>query len=486
MAKRSFNRPSRDWQQYPSVQLPEVWPLATNIQARNTDFDKDARIINGYAEYDPQTEDFNVEKRPGFGQVTSFAVGTGRGHFNWRPNTGMIGIRGIYSVIGASIYKNGALHGAVSGAGLYVFEPMIEGPYLFLSNGIAAYYTDGTTLTLVNDVDFPASFCPGSAYLNGRMYVLRYDGGIQGSDVGAPNTWQATNLIFARSYPDGGVAITRQLNYIVALKQWSTEFFEDVGNPTGSVLARVDGAMLNYGCSDERTLVDFDGVLLWVTASENGAPQVGRMDNLNFQIISTPPIERLLKTIVNFAIINVSAFPLKVAGHRFYVLNIESLEASLVYDLDQKMWFYWTDADNNSAPWPFVSATVFSNQALLQRLSNGQQVQCDADYVFSTDNTTVFPVDIYTPNFDYGVDREKQLNVLRFNCDQTPGSEMKVRYSDDDYRSYSNFRTIDLSIERPIGTDWGSFYRRSFHFRHQAATPFRIKSVALQIDIGSS
>lgn len=484
MTKRSFNRPPSGYTQYPSETLPERWPLVTLTQPRNVDYNKDARLINCYAELNPQTQEYDVEKRPGYGQQTSYAVGEGRGHFNWRPSTGIIGTGGLYSIIGGNIYKNTVLLSAVSNAGTYCFEPMIEGPYLYFANSVNGFYTDGATVTTILDPDFPGSLCYGAAYLNGRIYILRPDGGIQGSDFGAPGTWDPLNLIFARNNPDGGVAIAKQLSYIVALKQWTSEFFEDVGNPTGSPLQVVDGAMLNYGCSDGRTLVDMDGLLIWVTASRDTAPQVGLLNNLTFKIISTPPIERLLRTVVNFAVLNVSAFPLKIGGHRFYVLNIEDIPFTLVYDLDQNFWYYWSDP-NSGSNWPFGSSTSFSNDVLLQRQDNGTQVTCDADYVYPTDFGAPAVVDIYTPNFDYVVDRVKQLNMKRFNADQTPGSILLVRYSDNDYQSYSNYRRVDLGQERPTLDSEGSFYRRSYNYRHECPTPLRIRSCDLQIDIGT-
>jgi hypothetical protein len=283
------------------------------------------------------------------------------------------------------------------------------------------------------------------------------------------------------------VVISRQLSYIIAFKQWSTEFFENVGNPTGSPLAPVEGAQLNYGCSSADSLVEMDGTLLWVVSNRDASPQVARLDNLSLEIISTPFIERLLRSVSSFTSATVRAVPLKVGGHRFYILSISTLPVSLVYDLDQKLWAYWTN-ESGTAVWPFGSVTgdiLTDNTIFGQIVSNGVIFTIDADYVEPTDNGAWIPVDIYTPNFDFGVDRIKQLNVMRFNADQTPGSSLSVRYSDNDYTTWSNFRKVDLSVQRPTLTDLGSFYRRAFNIRHQAPTPMRIRSADIQTDIGT-
>jgi hypothetical protein len=119
-------------------------------------------------------------------------------------------------------------------------------------------------------------------------------------------------------------------------------------------------------------------------------------------------------------------------------------------------------------------------------ISTGNVYQMDGDYVYPTDFGHVVPVDIYTPNFDAGADRIKYLSQMRFNADQTPGSILYVSSSDNDYGSFSRTaRRVDLGRQRPILNDEGSFYRRAYHFRHYANTGLRIRSVDLQMDIGT-
>src|SRR2546430_3001737 len=123
--------------------------------------------------------------------------------------------------------------------------------------------------------------------------------------------------------------------------------------------------------------------------------------------------------------------------------------------------YQWTSA-NGLGNWPIgARAYDLSNRALGQDITTGAVYILDADYTYPSDNGTVPPVDIYTANFDGGVDRIKHLPTMRFNADQTPGSSLQVRVNDDDYQSdkWTNFRSVDLSQTRPILTDCGSFYR---------------------------
>jgi hypothetical protein len=205
------------------------------------------------------------------------------------------------------------------------------------------------------------------------------------------------------------------------------------------------------------------------------------MDNLQVTVISTPPVERLIKNEIKTSL---NAYTMKIAGHRFYMLNCGVANVTLAYDLDQQLWYRWYDANGNFWPYIGYAGNTF-NGGLLQHVSNGQVYPVDADFIYPTDAGIIFPVDIYTPNFDGGVNREKTLSKMYFNGNQDSGSILQIRHSDDDYRTYSQFRTVQLSVKRPFISDEGTFHSRSYNFRHQVATPLRLKTTDLQMETGT-
>ena len=182
-----------------------------------------------------------------------------------------------------------------------------------------------------------------------------------------------------------------------------------------------------------------------------------------------------------------------MGGHKFYLITNTVSNATVVYDIEQKLWYNWTDANGNYFPTGYRTLGPAA-QEWHQDLYTGYIYICDTDYVYTTDypynypvNTKpeIVPVDIYTPNYDARVDRLKYLSQMRFNADQTPGSKLYVRCSQDDYRTWSNPRSVDLSKRRPILNDCGSFHRRALHLRHYANTGFRISSTDLQMSLGT-
>jgi len=229
--------------------------------------------------------------------------------------------------------------------------------------------------------------------------------------------------------------------------------------------------------------------LLYVSGNGQTA-QVILLENLSPRIVSTPGVDRLLTMMHNTTFLSgVQAWTFKLGGHRFYGLTCRALNLTLVYDIDQKFWKLWTDALGNY--WPIITtvAAVSNYNAspvdvLAQHESTGYLYTIGDSYLYPTDYSTVFPVDIYTSNFDAGTSRQKQLNSLYFQADQQSGSALWSQYSDDDYQSWSEPEEIDLSVARPSLGAQGSFYKRAYHLQHRLPTPLRLCSVDLPLDFG--
>ena len=463
-----------------TVALPKRLPLVIEPENRDTSTAKDAKLVNCYVEKQ-QDGSYWIFKRAGLLRSSRppGVNAAGAGMFNWLGD--------IYSVFGAVFYKNGvATGGAVdSTGGVYHFDSCLGAtPKLILGNGVKAYtYDAGAGLVQITDGDFPSAFVKGWAYLDGTTYVARPDAGIQGDDINDPQNWDALNVIIAQIEPDKGVGLAKQLVYVVIFKQWSTEIFYDAANATGSPLATVQGAKVNYGLTNGDGVQSIDGILVWPCTNQSASAQIIKMEGLKAEIISNDPVERLLDG-VDFTQ-TIYSLQFKDNGHRFYILTSPSSNITLCYDLDQKMWYQITDKDGNY--WPFV-ATTYSSTTLrhfFQHESNGRIYL--ANSLYYTDDGDVITVDVVTPNFDGEVDRRKQCNRLTFLADVVAGSEMLVRVNDKDYAadSWSNFRTVDLSTELPFSQNWGTFIRRAHHFRHQKQTAFRLKAVNLQLDVGT-
>jgi hypothetical protein len=490
------------------IELPDRFPLYAPLAVRDGELPltKDARLYNGYVEFDPSDKQYWIYKRPGLGPnvfYTSLPTGGGFGIYQ---SSKIAGAFNLFSVIGGQVFSGPGLLGPVDNpqALPFTFETIngnpltviMVGPYnqYLITPSIQSIVEITSAIPVTAPINLP-TLTPGVAYLDGTTYVMDTNGNIYGSNLNDGTTWNPLNVIAASATSDQGVALAKQLTYILAFKQSTTQVFFNNSNPApGSPLSPVPDSQIPLGCFAPYSVKGIDNSILWVSSNETVSPQVVQLDALVPKIVSTPAVEKILdgaKINSEFGGSGIIGWVLKHGGHRFYGLNIQNLNLCLVYDIDQQAWYIWTDPFGNA--WPVVGTSYQGGIAQgiaaphVVQTSDGKILNVDTASIYPNDNGVLFPVDIYTPNFDGGVDKSKMLSLLRFHADQTKGSTLNIRYNDSDYETgkWSNFRNVDLGLQRPYIDDEGSFYRRAYHLRHLCNTRFRIKSGSLLLGLGT-
>jgi Phage stabilisation protein len=472
-----------------SMQLPPRVPLLIEPENRYNSPNVDARLVNCYMETVGEGK-YEVYKRPGLGNqqiVNNNAAGMGV--YTWNNN--------VYSIFGGILYKNGAqvATGLDTSAGVYQFSSIMgSDPKLVMNNGAQGYAYDDTALLSANLFTTSGNIYPqftvkGWAYLDGAQYVMQHFFGsaitpavIWGSAINSVTggtDWSALDFITAQIEPDAGVCMAKQLVYVVALCNWSTEFFFDAGNATGSPLQSIPGSKSSYGCASQDSVQNIEDVLFWLSTNRSASNQVVMCERLQPRVISTKAIDRLLNNIDTTAIYS---WQIKINGHSFYVLTFVNANLTLAYDIKENMWSQWTDTNGNYLP-ICASAYTAGGNVVVQHATNGSLYYMDSTYL--DDSGTVINADIYTPNFDGGTRRRKQMNFLEFVTDQVTGNYMTVQMSDDDYQTWTQPRRVDMSQQRAFLTNCGTFTRRAFHLHHAIAQPFRISAMETQFDIGT-
>jgi len=187
---------------------------------------------------------------------------------------------------------------------------------------------------------------PGVVYLDGYFFVMDEDGTIYNSGLGDATAWGALDFITANIEPGSGIAIAKSQNYVIALKAWSTEFFYDAGNATGSPLSPVLSAFTLVGCASGDSVANIDGTVAWVSKTRQKGRAVHLMNGLTQTKVSTPDIERILNA---DTLANVYSYGVKISGHTFYVLGLKASNITLVYDLTSGLWTPWTSLTARTA-----------------------------------------------------------------------------------------------------------------------------------------
>lgn len=206
-----------------------------------------------------------------------------------------------------------------------------------VTNDNVAYTTPATgTIVLTSG----RNTVPGIAYLNGYFVVMDEQGVIYNSALDDPENWNALEYTSALTEPGAGVAICKTGAYVAAMKEWSTEFFYDAANPTGSPLAPVENGFTLIGCADGWSVANVDGSTMWIAQSKkHKGRQIYRMVGTEQAAVSTPDVERVLN---EDSLATVYAWGARIDGHPCYVLSLVASDVTLVYDTISQAWSQWS------------------------------------------------------------------------------------------------------------------------------------------------
>ena len=208
---------------------------------------------------------------------------------------------------------------------------------------------------------------PGIVYLDGYFAVMDTNAVIRTCVLNDPLSWNALDFIGANVEPGAGKAIAKTQSYIVAFKEWSTEFFYDAGNPTGSPLSPVMNGFNLVGCANGDSVANLDGILFWVSQTRQKGRGVHMMRGLEEAQISTPDVERVLGL---STLATVYSFGVKIAGHAFYVLTLVDQNVTLVYDVSSKTWAQWSSLTEGT-PKAVTSITLVDTTATVVCTGHG-------------------------------------------------------------------------------------------------------------------
>lgn len=352
-----------------------------------------------------------------------------------------------------------------------------QGQYLFLKNVSGAAVLNANAVTQVTNPNYPLVTVPGVVNLDDSVYVMDPDGVIYGSDLETPLNWSALNYLTAEYESDGGVALVKYQNYVVALKNNTIQFFFDAGNSFGSPLQTMLNATSRIGCASAGSVVSMENTLFWVGRTQTKGRQVFGLNGFTPVPVSDQYVQRVLDS---STMVGAKAWSVKANGHTFYKLTLPDLNLTLSYDLNTKVWgrdtyqankwlanFYATDN---------ITDYVMNDTAgLIYRL--GQDELGDAGQNID--------IKVRMNNIDLGTNRYKYVASLALIGDTNAGN-VTVQWSDDDYQTFSGGVVIDTSLMRPYTTRLGRFRIRAYQLTHSSATQhFRMKYVEMVARIGT-
>jgi hypothetical protein len=361
----------------------------------------------------------------------------------------------------------------------------ITAPTLTITTSTGSSFAGTVYLTF-----FPTGpLVPGAVFIDTYIAVGLPNGRVYTCDVGDPTSWNALSYLTAQQQPDNLVGIARHLNYVLAFGQWSTEFFYDAGNPTGSPLSPANTYTIELGCSNGDSIVSFEQTVVWVGTSLTVGTGVYLIDGVTPTRISTNYVDRIIN---NSNLQNVKAYSIKVNGHTLYVLSLIDINKTIVYDMNEKQWYPWTSYTTGTSTYgsngildeQFFKPTFFAGNGLKYFVLDYDTGNLSlVNDLYYTDNGYPIYYRIVTDNIDNGTSKRKFYSRVEILGDKIPAI-MMIRHTEDDYRSWSNYRSVNLSLIRPQISACGSSRRRAWEFLCTEAKPLRLDCAEVTFTIG--
>lgn len=342
--------------------------------------------------------------------------------------------------------------------------------------------TEGTALAYLNA--FPTPHIPTPTFLDGYI-ILPQRSDVYNCILDEPTDWDSGQYLTAEMFPDAVVGLARQNNQVVIFGSNSIELFYDAANVNGSPLARNDSTTIQMGNAAPYAIYQNEKYFIFIAESESGGRAVWQVEGFQPKRVSDEFIDRIIDDEVDMT--DCRGFGLRTMGHLFYVINLPTLNRTLVYDTDEKLWHEWSN--NNAGSHEVFSCNHMcdngSGSAYLLHKSNGTLYKLDTT-VYQDDGTAIL-VDLTTNRYDMDTIRRKFMRNFRIVGDRyASGNSVDVKWTDDDYQTWSNTKTIALTDDFPNFARGGAFRRRAFNIKNALNYPLRLESLEVTYMEGDS
>ena len=360
--------------------------------------------------------------------------------------------------------------------GAVVYITLITPGYGY-SGAPTVTFSEGEATAIATLSGFPIEHIPTPVFLDGYLFLAKAGTpDIYNSGIGDYDYWNPIDYVTVSQYSDEVLGLAKQNNQIMALKEDSTEYLYDAANAFGSPLAKTNQAVIQIGCASTYSIDDHERKVFFIGKSSTGTVGVWAIEGFKEQKVSTEAVDRLLQnegTFISLAY----AYAIRTEGHFFYVIRLYG-GRTVVYDVEEQFWHEWSSV-NNGIEGNFFGkfATAIGTLPVVQHATNGK--------IYNVDTTAyedaTGPIKVLWTSIPVDMENtyRKWFQSLTFVGDQqTSISNLTVKYSDDDYKTWSNGWTINLQ-ERAYIKRLGSARRRAFKLEHEANTPFRMEALEI-------
>ena len=376
----------------------------------------------------------------------------------------------------------------ITGLATSITETSVSGTatlFITSSDSTGWYYQASGTVTKIADAQFPGNaskvLAGGFAHLKGWNFVLTTGGELWSSDLNSITSWTPNNYVSADTYPDKGVAAVRWRDYIIAFGTQSMDFYKNAGNPVGSPLVHVDSPNFKIGAVSAGAIAEISDTIFFCASTPQGGLSILQFDG-DLSRISTPEVDALLQ-LAGPASVKMTV--LRDMGLSFVLVVAGGL--THVYCIENKFWFQWNGSEILWTKCAGVSVGTSQVSYAISDLSmSGKVFTIDPTTRVFQDNAAAFTALRQFATLDPGGGAFVTYEELQVKGDvATSASTLSIYRSDDDYTTWSDARTVDLSTNIPkLTREGGTKNPRAYKIEHSANLAMRLEEIRLIVEVG--
>ncbi len=224
-----------------------------------------------------------------------------------------------------------------------IFSNGSGGNQLLIVVGGYGYVFDllNNTLSYITDPDFPQGYASMCSFLDGYGLVLQRGTGIfQWSDLEDFTAWDALDFAQVSEVSDWTLTLAVDIDRKVVrlIGSQNTSLYYDSGDALQPFIP-VPNALVSIGTAAPFGFCLIDDVVLWVSASNNGARVAMEGAGTSGQRISTHAVEAAW---AQYDVVSdCRGWAMSYHGHSWAVFTFPTAEATWVYDRTERAWFEW-------------------------------------------------------------------------------------------------------------------------------------------------
>ena len=269
------------------------------------------------------------------------------------------------------VFKDGTYEskGTLQTQASYV-EMAENGTQVIIVDGFYGYIYNTKTDAFTRIIDPSFEGGVSVAYLDGYFVVVRPNSGVfQVSSLYDGLTWDALEIASAESSPDDILRVVAYEGRLYAFGSRSLEIFYNSGN-LDFPFERLQGARKEAGTVAGPTVSKFDNGMIWLGVDEFGRGVVWKLQGGIPVRVSTQAIEKKIAESTDLT--GSRGFVYHQEGRLCYVLQIQGLRTTLVYDVLTGLWherMYWNNGEEQH---PVHCHMFFKGMNLVGDFRNGK------------------------------------------------------------------------------------------------------------------